>query len=309
MNFFKPKFWDKTKISFFSVLLFPIALIIKFLVFFKRFFIKSNQCSIPVICVGNIYLGGTGKTPLSIEIYSILKSLNMNPAFIRKQYTSYQDEFELEKQIGPIYQNKKRIEAIKKAIQNNVDIAILDDGFQDFSINKNLSIVCFNEKQWIGNGLTIPSGPLREDLSSLKRANCVLINGKKNIDIENKIYSKNREIKIYYAKYKPTNISEFKNKEVIAFAGIGNPINFFNLLKKNNISVTEEKKFPDHYNYSEKDLKNLINKLKAKNSILLTTEKDYFRINKNYRKNISFLKIVVEIQNRDQFIEEIKKII
>ena len=309
MNFFKPKFWDKTKISFFSVLLFPIALIIKFLVFFKRFFIKSNQCSIPVICVGNIYLGGTGKTPLSIEIYSILKSLNMNPAFIRKQYTSYQDEFELEKQIGPIYQNKKRIEAIKKAIQNNVDIAILDDGFQDFSINKNLSIVCFNEKQWIGNGLTIPSGPLREDLSSLKRANCVLINGKKNIDIENKIYSKNSEIKIYYAKYKPANISEFKNKEVIAFAGIGNPINFFNLLKKNNINVTEEKKFPDHYNYSEKELKNLINKSKVKNSILLTTEKDYFRINKNYRKNISFLKIVVEIQNRDQFIEEIKKII
>ena len=309
MNFFKPKFWDKTKISFFSVLLFPISLIIKFLVLFKRFFIKSNQCSIPVICVGNIYLGGTGKTPLSIEIYSILKSLNMNPAFIRKQYASYQDEFELEKQIGPIYQNKKRIEAIKKAIQNNVDIVILDDGFQDFSVNKNLSIVCFNEKQWIGNGLTIPSGPLREDLSSLKRANCVLINGKKNIDIENKIYSKNREIKIYYAKYKPTNISEFKNKEVIAFAGIGNPINFFNLLKKNNINVTEEKKFPDHYNYSEKDLKNLINKLKVKNSILLTTEKDYFRINKNYRKNISFLKIVVEIQNRDQFIEEIKKII
>ena len=309
MNFFKPKFWDKTKISFFSVLLFPIALIIKFLIFFKRFFIKSNQCSIPVICVGNIYLGGTGKTPLSIEIYSILKSLNMNPAFVRKKYDSFLDEVELQKHKGLVYQNKKRIEAIKKAIQNNVDIAILDDGFQDFSINKNLSIVCFNEKQWIGNGLTIPSGPLREDLSSLKRANCVLINGKKNIDIENKIYSKNREIKIYYAKYKPTNISEFKNKEVIAFAGIGNPINFFNLLKKNNINVTEEKKFPDHYNYSEKELKNLINKSKVKNSILLTTEKDYFRINKNYRKNISFLKIVVEIQNRDQFIEEIKKII
>jgi len=309
MNFFKPKFWDKNQISFFSVLFFPISLLIKLVGFFIRFSTSTHQCSIPIICVGNIYLGGTGKTPLCIEIFSILKNLNMNPVFIRKKYDSFQDEANLQRQLGPIYQNKKRIEAIKKAIQNNVDIAILDDGFQDFSINKNLSIVCFNEKQWIGNGLTIPSGPLREDLSSLKRANCVLINGKKNIDIENKIYSKNREIKIYYAKYKPTNISEFKNKEVIAFAGIGNPINFFNLLKKNNINVSEEKKFPDHYNYSEKDLKNLINKLKVKNSILLTTEKDYFRINKNYRKNISFLKIVVEIQNRDQFIEEIKKII
>ena len=76
------------------------------------------------------------------------------------------------------------------ASQNNINIAILDDGFQDFSINKNLSVVCFNENQWIGNGLTIPSGPLREDLSSLKRANLVFINGEKNSDIESKIYNK-----------------------------------------------------------------------------------------------------------------------
>ena len=309
MNFFKPKFWDKTNISFFSVLLFPIALIIKLLIFFKNFFIKGNQCSVPVICVGNIYLGGTGKTPLSIEIYSILKSLSMNPAFIRKKYASFQDEAELEKRVGPIYQNKKRINAIKEAVQNNINIAILDDGFQDLSINKNLSIVCFNEKQWIGNGLTIPSGPLREDLSSLKRANCVFINGEKNIDIENKIYDKNKKIKIYYTKYKPININEFKNKRIITFAGIGNPINFFNLLKKNNINVIEEKGFPDHHNYSEMELKNLINKSKEKNSILLTTEKDYFRINEHYRENINFLKIAVDIQNRDQFIEDIKKII
>ena len=309
MNFFKPKFWDKTKISFFSVLLFPIALTLKLLSLVKRYFTRSNQCSIPIICVGNIYLGGTGKTPLCIEIFSILKNLNMNPAFIRKKYDSFQDEANLEKQVGPIYQNIKRMEAIKEAIQNKVNIAILDDGFQDFSINKNLSIICFNEKQWIGNGMLIPSGPLRENLSALKRADCVFINGKKNIDTENEIYSKNKEIKIFYTKHKSKNISEFKNKKVIAFAGIGNPINFFNLLKENNIDVIEEKEFPDHYNYSEKELKNLISRAKEKNAILLTTEKDYFRINKNYKKNINLLKIVVEIQNKDQFIGEIKKII
>ena len=168
MNFFKPKFWDKTEISLFSLLLYPITLIIKLLTFLRPLITKKNQCSIPVICVGNIYLGGTGKTPLSIEIYSILKNLNMNPAFIRKKYLSFQDEVELQKQTGPLYQNKKRIKAIKEAIQNNIDIVILDDGFQDFSINKDLNLVCFNENQWIGNGLTIPSGPLREDLSSLK---------------------------------------------------------------------------------------------------------------------------------------------
>ena len=85
----------------------------------------------------------------------------MNPAFIRKKYDSFQDEVVLQKQTGPTYQNKKRIEAIKESIQNKSNVAILDDGFQDFSIKKNLSIVCFNEKQWIGNGFNDSSWTLK----------------------------------------------------------------------------------------------------------------------------------------------------
>ena len=309
MNFFKPKFWDKNQFSLMSILLFPIALLVRLLNIFKRSITKTYQCSIPIVCVGNIYLGGTGKTPLCIEIFSILKDLNMNPAFIRKKYDSFQDEVNLQKQIGPIYQSKKRIEALKEAIQNKANVAILDDGFQDFSINKNLSVICFNEKQWVGNGLVIPSGPLREGLSALKRANCVIINGKKNIDIENEIFSQNKKIKIFYTKYKPQNINEFKNNKVAAFAGIGNPENFFNLLRDNKIDLVEEIKFPDHHKYSENELKNLFDKAKKHSAVLLTTEKDYFRISESYKQNIKCLKIEVEIENRNQFIEEIKKII
>ena len=103
MNFFKPKFWDKNQISVFAFLLFPVALLIKLLASLKKFFTKKHKFSIPIICVGNIYLGGTGKTPLSIEIFSILKNLNLNPAFIRKKYSSFQDEIDLLKQVGPIY--------------------------------------------------------------------------------------------------------------------------------------------------------------------------------------------------------------
>jgi len=309
MNFFKPKFWDKNQISFFSVLLFPITLLIKFLVFFKTPLAKKYESSIPIICVGNIYLGGTGKTPLCIEIFSILKNLNMNPAFVRKKYESFQDEADLMKQVGPVYQNKKRIKAIQEATQNSVNVAILDDGFQDLSIKKNLSIICFNEKQWIGNGLTIPSGPLRESLSALKKVDCVIINGKKNKDIENKIFSKNEKIKIFYSNYKPQNIDEFQSKKIIAFAGIGNPENFFDLLMDNKLNIVGTIKFPDHHKYSEQVLENLSNKIKDNNSILLTTEKDYFRISKNFKKNIKYLKIKVEIENKNQFIEEIRKII
>ena len=307
MNFFKPNFWDKNTISFLSILFFPMSLLVKLLIFLNYSLTKNYSFSIPVICVGNIYLGGTGKTPLCIEIFSILKNLGINPAFIRKQYSSFQDELNLLKKTGTTYQNKKRAEAIREAIKNKADVAILDDGFQDLSVNKNLSIICFNEGQWVGNGLVIPAGPLREPLSALRRANCAIINGNKNIDIENVILNHNKKIKIFYTKYLPQNIVEFKNKKIIAFAGIGSPENFFNLLKSNNIDVIKSVKFPDHYNYSEKELNNLINQAKEKNSVLLTTEKDYLRINENFRKKISFLKIVVNIKDRDKFINELKK--
>ena len=137
----------------------------------------------------------------------------------------------------------------------------------------------------------------------------MLINGKYNKDIESKILKNNNSIKIFYFKYEPIDIDIFKNKKVICFAGIGNPKNFFDLLKENKINILEEISFPDHYNYSVSDLNNLIKKAKQKDSILLTTEKDHLRINKDYRKNIDCLKIKVKIEKKDKFIDEIKKVI
>ena len=309
MKFLKPRFWDNDQISLYSIFLLPVSLLMQIINFVRRLMVKSHKFSIPIICVGNIYLGGTGKTPLCSELFSILKNLNKNAVFIRKKYDSFQDEINLLKQIGPVYEKSKRINALDEAIQNKFEVAVLDDGFQDFSVEKDLSIVCFNEKQWIGNGFIIPSGPLREGLSALTRANCVIINGKKNINIENKILKNNKLIKIFYSKYKPQNISDFKNKKIICFAGIGNPINFFDLLKKNEINVLEQTSFPDHHNYSKTELDILIKKAKENNATLLTTEKDYLRIEEKYRGNINCLKIKIEIENKNEFIEEIKKII
>tara|TARA_B100000029_G_C17468345_1_gene921037 strand:+ start:364 stop:1293 length:930 start_codon:yes stop_codon:yes gene_type:complete len=309
MLLLKPNFWDKNRISLFSILLYPITLLIKLLSLFKQTLTKTRKFSIPIICVGNIYIGGTGKTPLCIEIFSILKKLNHKPVFIRKKYDEFQDEIKVLRQVGSVYENKKRTKAIEKAIQNGAEVAILDDGLQDFSVDKNLSIVCFNEKQWVGNGFTIPSGPLRENLSALKRANYVCINGEKNTNIEKKILNNNKKIKIFYTKYIGKNINDFKNKKIIAFAGIGNPINFFDLLKENNINLIKEIKFPDHHNYQNNELENLINESKKNNAILLTTEKDFLRIDENYKLNINFLKIMIEMKNHNQFVDEIKKIV
>ena len=106
MSLLKPKFWDKNQVSIFSILLLPIALIIKLLSILKKYTTKTYKFSIPVICVGNIYLGGTGKTPLCIEIFSILKNLNKNPAFIRKKYNLFQDEINLLRLVGNTYVHK-----------------------------------------------------------------------------------------------------------------------------------------------------------------------------------------------------------
>tara|TARA_B100000029_G_scaffold514467_1_gene617426 strand:- start:601 stop:1530 length:930 start_codon:yes stop_codon:yes gene_type:complete len=309
MKLLKPKFWDSDQFSLLSILLLPITFFIKLINAIRKLLSAERKCSIPIICVGNIYLGGTGKTPFCIELFSILKNLNKNPAFIRKKYDSFTDEIRLLSKTGKVYEGKKRLEAIDEAIKNKIDVAVLDDGFQDFSFKKDISIICFNEKQWIGNGFEIPSGPLREGLSSLKRAQYVVINGEKNTDKEKKIFEKNNKIKIFYNLYKVENINEFKNKKIIAFAGIGNPGNFFDILKKNEINLIEEIYFPDHYNYPDKDIENLMNKAKNNNATLLTTEKDYLRINEKHRKDFSFLRIKSEIKNKSQFVQEIKKLI
>ena len=307
MKLKKPLFWSKNN-NLFSFLLFPFSLLIQLLYFFKNIFLKTKKISIPVICVGNIYLGGTGKTPLSIELVRILKKFNMAPVLVKKFYTDQFDEIDLinSKNIE-IIKNSSRYIALKEAEERGFKSVVLDDGFQDHSIYKNLSILCFNEKQLIGNGFTIPAGPLREPLSALRRSKIILINGKKNEDFENKIKSINNEINIFYSKYIAQNSNKFLNENILAFAGIGNPENFFDLLKENNINVEKKISFPDHYNYSKKELDKLLKISKENNLKLLTTEKDFFRIKHFNKTDIDYLTIKLEIINEELFEKELRK--
>jgi tetraacyldisaccharide 4'-kinase len=305
MKLKKPKFWDNPKLSIWSILFFPFSLIYFFLSYIKQLK-RSKKFHVPIVCVGNIYLGGTGKTPLAKEIFKITKSLGKNPAFVKKYYDYLEDEIKMLEGMGKTFAAKERAEGIELLIKNNNDIAILDDGFQDSSIRKSFSILCFNQKQWIGNGFLIPSGPLRERLSSIKRADCIVINGDKDNIIENQI-NEIKQLKIFYTKYKPKNLEILKDKKIFAFAGIGNPLNFFELLKKNNLQLLNYQSFPDHYNYKKKDLDTLKSKAKELNALLLTTEKDYCRIDIDFRKGIEKLDVDLEIDSKEEFINLIKK--
>ena len=303
MNFKKPAFWDYSGLSFFSIILYPLSILFLFFSLLVKFFKIQKRFSIPIICIGNIYVGGTGKTPLALEIYKIIKSFGKNPGFIKKGYSYLFDEIKMLEKVGKTFTNKNRKKALNSLISDNHDVAILDDGFQDFSIKKDFSIVCFNSKQLVGNGFVIPSGPLRENFKSIKRADCIFINGNKNIQFENKIKRINSNIKIFYSKYKIKNLENFRNKEVVAFAGIGNPSNFFDLLRENNIDVKREYSFPDHHNYSQKDFDIIIKKDIKK---IVTTEKDYSRMNDKQKLNCESLEINLEIENKDELINLIK---
>ena len=301
MNFKKPKFWDHSGLSFWSIILYPFSLLFLVTSLVVRLLKTQKKFPIPVICVGNIYLGGTGKTPLALEIFKIVKSSGKNPGFIKKGYDYLYDEIQMLEKIGKTYLNKNRKEAISELISLKHDVAILDDGFQDFSIKKDFSILCFNSNQLIGNGFLIPSGPLRQTFQSIKQAECVVINGTKNLEFEDKIKKINENIKIFYSKYKIKNLDKFKNKKVLAFAGIGNPSNFFELLKKNNINVKETISYPDHYNYSEEDYGFLIKK-KEQDVLLATTEKDYYRLNEKMKESFDYVDVDLEIDNKNEFI-------
>ncbi|MDC1212289.1 tetraacyldisaccharide 4'-kinase [Pelagibacteraceae bacterium] len=304
----KPKFWDK-KTSFFSVLLLPISLITLIVIWLKKKFTITKDYNLPIICVGNIYIGGTGKTPASILLAKELTKLGRKPVILRKYYINHVDEHNLiKKSFKNLILNKCRVEGIKEAEKSDYDSIILDDGLQDYKIRKDLNIVCFNQKQLIGNGLVLPSGPLRENLNTLKNATIVLINGRTDKDFEKKILNINLNLEIFYSHYKPLNLDQFKNKKLLAIAGIANPNNFFQLLEKNNLNIEEKLIFPDHYRFTKSEIKNIVEKAINKNYQIIMTEKDYFKIKDFKIDKIGYLKVSLEINEKDKFIKRINKI-
>lgn len=307
MKLIKPKFWSK-KGNLISTLLFPFSLLVLLFIFFKKKTAKKIKFNIPIICLGNIYIGGTGKTPTSIFLSNELINLGRNPAILRKFYKSHIDEHELIKEkVNNLVLCKNRIDGIIDAEKANYDSIIMDDGFQDYQIEKDISILCFNQKQLLGNELVLPSGPLRESLISLKNANIILINGDKDYDFEKKILKINKKLEIFYSNYKPKNINQFKNKKLLAIAGIANPDNFFDLLKKNNLNVKKELIFPDHYKFTKNEISDIVKEAENNGYQIIMSEKDYFKIKDFKIDKIAYLTVSLELNEKDKFIKTITK--
>ena len=304
MNLKKPKFWDYKKPNYLAYLLFPISLIITSL---NNFFYKprKNQFKIKTICIGNFYVGGTGKTSLSIKINKILNKKNIKTCFIKKSYKNQIDEQKILENSGKLFLSNDRVDAIKQAESENYEIAILDDGLQDRKIQYDISFVCFNNLNWIGNGMTIPAGPLRENINNLKNYNHIFLNGNlENIQIlKEEIFKINPNINVHIGKYNPTNLYEFKkDKKYLVFSGIGNHNTFVSMIKKVGLNVIKEIEFPDHYMYTDKDLNFILKEADKLTCELITTEKDFLRIDNPNLYKIKIMKSELTMLDENKLI-------
>jgi tetraacyldisaccharide 4'-kinase len=299
MRLIKPKFWQ-TK-NFISFILYPLSLVTYLINVSKILFIKK-KFAIKTICIGNVFVGGTGKTSLAIEIDELLNK-KFKTIFIKKKYKNQLDEINLLRNKGKIISSDNRENALLTASKKKYEVAILDDGLQQKNINYDLKIVCFNSENALGNEFMLPAGPLRENISAIKKYDLIFINGeRKNYKLLSKLKSINKKSRIFEGKYKPLNLKNFNlKKKYLMFCGIGNPHEFEKTLLKYKFDICEKIIFPDHHKLTKIELNELKDKAKKENFTIVTTEKDFFRLSKIERKNIKCLKIKLEIKDKKNF--------
>ena len=314
-----PKFWYIKKDTFFSKILYPLSLIFRLGTKLRNITNHTKKSVLPTICIGNIVVGGAGKTPVAIKIGKILIESGYNPHFISKGYAgiiksstlvqtwhspkSVGDEPLLLSKIAPTWIGTNRNISINLALKKGSDCIIMDDGFQNPTIHKDFSIIVINSYQEFGNMRVMPSGPLRESIKrGLSRTNLVIVIGEITDYLKKTIPD---HIPIMQSSFKINNKNKiFKGQKITAFAGIAYPEKFFNSLKEQGAKIVNKITYPDHHIYDENDLLSLAEKANQTKSILVSTQKDYVRIPKIYQSLINTLDGEIFFEN-EELIKEI----
>lgn len=303
-----PSFWKNQTLL--SIVLSPVGWLYGIIVQARIRFSRPFRVLCPVICVGNITAGGTGKTPVCMALAEMLKALGRHPFFISRGYggklqgvvvdlqkhgpSDVGDEPLLLAQVAPVAIHSDRSLAAQLALQNGADCLIMDDGFQNPTLYKDFSFLVFDGAYGIGNGQILPAGPLRESLQNgLKRAQAVIILGE---DIQN--LAQKITLPLIYGQIASLSHTP-KHPKVLAFAGIGHPEKFYRSLDESGFQIMETRNFPDHHFYKDEELQTLVQDAQKKGWLLYTTSKDYVKIPTPLKKDIHVLPICVQFQNPD----------
>jgi tetraacyldisaccharide 4'-kinase len=301
---------------------------------FKAGVLRVEKAGIPVVSVGNITVGGTGKTPVVELLSRRLKEQGFSPGIVTRGYrrkrggvfgvsakeddaVSVGDEaLMLARRTGlPVIVGKKRMQAVELGIKEfGIDLALLDDGYQVRNLRKDLEILVLNGEKGGREGVLFPLGPYREPLAMIRKAGVILIN---KGELSNGAKAHAAGIPLFRVKYRPTflyNVKRdligpcafLKEKKVIAFAGLGDNRSFFELLRELGAEVVHEVEFPDHHMYGARDMERLGAFGGAQ--MIVTTEKDAIKLGLlKIPENLFYLAVEAAMEKEEEFVDLIVK--
>ena len=297
-----PHFW--TELSWQSVILFPVSYIWRFGHYAQQKILNTKETEIPVICVGNLTVGGSGKTPVVITLCRFLSGIGKSTSILTRGFGG--------KEKGPIFVSTNLHQSLDVGDEplmmahsldvcvsrnrplgaNHIldkkkyDCIVMDDGLQNPTLKKDLNIAVFDGKFGIGNGFLLPAGPMRQKLEvGIQNIDLVIFNGKDETGLGQKIPP---HIPIFTGELQPDEeiVEKMKNRRVYGFAGIGNPSRFFKTLNDIGADLVGEAHFADHHPYTDADLTQLYEEAMQSGAELVTTQKDWMRLPTDWRDRV-----------------------
>ncbi len=311
-----PDFWYAEDPSMMPALLGPFAALYSAGGVLRHLLIKAEAAPVPVICVGNLVAGGAGKTPVALSIAKLVRDKGWAPAFVsrgyggtyREQTLKVEPELHRSVQVGdealllaaaaPCWVARDRRLGARAAAAAGADLVIMDDGFQNPGLRKDLSLVVVDGAVGFGNGKIMPAGPLREPIGrGLSRADAVIVMGEDKRNVALELGPSVPLIKAHLGLR--DGAVNFAGRPVVAFAGIGRPEKFFETLQALGCEIVARHSFADHHNYSHDEVTRICAEAEIKGAIPVTTEKDAVRLASDQRARVRVLPVIVEWQNED----------
>ncbi len=281
--------------------------------------VKSEKCcGVPVLCVGNVNLGGAGKTPTVIEIRRLLqnhiknifvltrgyKGKKRGPLIVDKnsKFHDVGDESLLHYKQGPTCVAKNKFDGAKLCKQKGCKLILMDDGLQSNDIIKNFRILVIDSNFDFGNNQIFPAGPLREPIKEcIIKSDIVLVIGQKKFLKKYKYISKEK----LFTGHRILNVKELKNKNLYVFSALGNNQNFHNSLLNEGLKIIKSKKFPDHYIFKKDEIKKIIYEAKKEDLSVVCTDKDFVKVPNKFKQNIYPVGLKIKIQESKRLKETI----
>jgi tetraacyldisaccharide 4'-kinase len=294
----------------------------------------GRSAGVPVICVGNFTVGGAGKTPAALAVGRLLLAAHQRLFFLSRGYggrlagpvrvdpavhtaAAVGDEPPLLARLAPTIVARDRVAGAAVARRSGASVIVMDDGFQNPALSKDLAILLVDGRRAVGNGRVIPAGPLRAPLETqLKHAHAVVFVGSSDNTAAIMERARRHNAAIYHARLEPDpdTVAALKGRNVLAFAGIGDPEKFFVTLAEAGISVAERVRFADHHRYTAAEARGLLARADADNLMLLTTEKDLVRLSGKRRlaalaARTNPLPVQLVIEEADAFRDMVLKVL